>query len=72
MPKNDIARKRRRRFRAALAACEMTETAWAKSNGISQGHLSQVLSGKRESPPLEAKIEQFALEYEQTLTRMGA
>jgi hypothetical protein len=59
MPKTDLARKARL-FRAALAIAETTAEAWALEQGVTPGHLSQVLSGKRESRILVEKIEAFA------------
>lgn len=47
---------------AALAITRQTQTTWAKANGITQGHLSQVLSG-RESRKLTALIDAFAQKH---------
>jgi len=44
---------------AALRLARMTQTEWAEKQGVTQGHLSQVLHG-RESKSLEAKIDAFA------------
>ncbi len=44
---------------AALRIARMTQTQWAKLHGVTQGHLSQVLSG-RESRKLAEKIDAFA------------
>lgn len=45
---------------AALRIARMTQAEWAKANDVTQGHLSQVLSGDRESRTLTAKIDAFA------------
>lgn len=44
---------------AALAIARMTQTDWAESHDVTQGHLSQVLSGRRESLTLVEKIDAF-------------
>lgn len=44
---------------AALRIAGLTQTEWARQNGVTQGHLSQVLSG-RESRKLTEKIDAFA------------
>ncbi len=51
---------RKVRFRMALAVAEMSAAQWAKRNGVSTGHLSQVLSERHKSEPLEKKIDEFA------------
>lgn len=58
-PKNS----RKARFRAALALAGLTAEKWAAENGISTGHLSQVLSGKRDSRPTLEKIEAFTKKH---------
>lgn len=50
---------RKARFMAALRIAGLTQTEWARENGVTQGHLSQVLSG-RESRKLTEKIDAFA------------
>lgn len=47
---------------AALRIARMTQTDWAKAHGVTQGHLSQVLSG-RESRKLTEKIDAFAAKH---------
>lgn len=53
---------RKRRFMAALRLAGLTQTTWGKANGVTQGHLSQVLSGRR-SKRLEALIDAFSAQY---------
>jgi hypothetical protein len=53
---------RKSRFEAALSLARITAAEWAKQNGVTAGHLSQVLTGKRESASLTAKIEAFTIE----------
>lgn len=50
------------RFRAALAIAHMTQESWAAANGVTAGHLSQVLSGRHPSRRLMDKIEAFTTE----------
>lgn len=50
---------RKSRFRAALALANLTAEEWAESEGITAGHLSHVLTGKRESLTLCEKIDAF-------------
>jgi transcriptional regulator with XRE-family HTH domain len=54
---------RKARFMAALRIAGMTQTEWAEENGVTQGHLSQVLSGIRESQSLSEKIDAFAAKH---------
>jgi hypothetical protein len=61
-PKNP----RKARFLAALALAEMTMTQWADQEGVTAGHLSQVLDGKRDSMTLVEKVDRF------TDTRLAA
>lgn len=61
MPKTRNARKAR--FRAALALAGLTAEEWAERNGITPGHLSQVLAGKRESRALTEKIDEFTQQH---------
>lgn len=49
----------RKRFRAALSLAGMTQGDFAVQADVTQGHLSQVLSGFRESGTLTEKIEAF-------------
>lgn len=46
-------------FRAALAIAGLTAEQWAAMEGVTAGHVSQVLSGKRESRTLTDKIDAF-------------
>lgn len=55
--------RRRTQFLAALAAVGQSQSAWAAANGITKGHLSQVLHGKRESVTLTQKIDAFVAEH---------
>lgn len=54
---------RKARFRAALALSGKTAETWAEENGITPSHLSQVLSGKRESRTLMEKVEAFTRKH---------
>lgn len=64
MPKTKRRRKQesqaKSRFRAALILAGLTMEQWAERNGITLGHLSQVLDGKRESRSLMEKVDTFA------------
>lgn len=53
------AEARKRRFRAALAAVGMSMRDFATAEGVSVSHVSQVLSGKRESRTMDEKIAAF-------------
>ena len=57
MPKPKNTRKSR--FRAALALAHLQAQEWAKAQGVTPGHLSQVLDGKHESATLTQKIDAF-------------
>ncbi len=46
-------------FRVALALKGLTAQDWARQNGITPGHLSQVLSTDRASVKLTEKIDAF-------------
>lgn len=50
---------RKARFRAALALTGMTQEEWAIEAGVTAGHLTHVLAGRRESRVLIEKIEAF-------------
>jgi transcriptional regulator with XRE-family HTH domain len=50
---------RKRRFRAALGFAGMSMRDFAKAEGVSISHVSQVLSGKRESRTMDEKIAAF-------------
>lgn len=49
---------RKARFLAALRIAGMTMTEWAEQEGVTQGHVSNVLAG-RESKSLDEKIAAF-------------
>lgn len=53
------ANSRKARFRAALALAGITAEEWAEQHGVTPGHLSRVLTGKRDSKGLLDKIDQF-------------
>ena len=59
---------RKSQFRAALALAEQTASDWCAEQGITTGHLYQVLSGSRESVSLTEKVDAFIAEY---LTRVA-
>lgn len=61
MPKPKTSRKAL--FRAALAISEQTAEQWADREGITAGHLSQVLSERRESATLAEKIDAFIAKH---------
>lgn len=54
---------RRKRFRAALALAGMDAQDFAEMVAVTPAHVSMVLSGKRESEVLCAKIDAFADKY---------
>lgn len=58
-------KERRKRFRAALALAGMSAQEFAdlKDVDVTASHLSLVLHGKRESPPLIAKVDAFVAKY---------
>lgn len=55
--------RRRTRFLKALATAQLSQSAWARENGVSKGHLSLVLSGQRDSDALTAKIDAFIAKH---------
>lgn len=61
MPRAKTSRKQL--FRAALAIAGLTQEQWASGEGVTSGHLSQVLSEKRESLTLSGKIDAFVREH---------
>lgn len=64
---------RKARFKAALALAGITQTVWAKENGVTQGHLSQTLAGIRESKTLTEKVDAFIVTQERKAAkRYGA
>jgi hypothetical protein len=50
---------RRAEFKAAIALARTTVEKWCAENGVTTGHLYQVLREERESPPLIAKVDAF-------------
>lgn len=54
---------RRKRFRKALALAELTMGGWCEREGISYGHLYQVISGRRESGSLLQRVDAFTAEH---------
>jgi hypothetical protein len=50
-------------FRAALALAGTTAERWAEGEGVTSGHLSHVLAGKRESATLTEKIDAFIAKH---------
>jgi predicted transcriptional regulator len=54
---------KRKAFRAALALAGLTQTKWAELEGITQEHVSLVLSGKRDSARLIEKIDAFIAKH---------
>lgn len=52
-----------REFRAALRLAGTTLTAWSEREGVTAGHVSQTLAGKRESRSLWAKVEVFTRKH---------
>ena len=47
-------------FKAALELADLTAEQWCDQHGdVTTPHLYRVLSGERESPPLESKIDAF-------------
>lgn len=57
MPEAPISRKKL--FRAALGIAGMTARQWAELNGVTDGHVSHVLAGDRESASLTEKMDEF-------------
>lgn len=58
-PRIAARREERKRFLAALALADMGREEWGRANGVSEGHLSRYLSGKRDSETLGRKIRDF-------------
>lgn len=54
---------RRKRFKKALALAELTMGQWCEREGLSSGHLYQVLSGRRESASLVERVDAFTAGY---------
>lgn len=51
------------RFHASLALARMNVGQWAESEGYSQGHVYEVLRGRRVSPPCVERMESFIGKY---------
>jgi hypothetical protein len=56
-----------RRWRAALALSGLSQEQWAKQHRWTASHVSQVLSGKRESEHVVAKVRAFVEEQEHAI-----
>lgn len=54
---------RKRLFRAALAIAGMTAEQWGQKEGVTSGHLSMILAGKRTNEDIEARIEAFTTKH---------
>lgn len=61
MPRAKTSRKAL--FRASLAIAGLTAEQWAEREGVTAGHLSQVLSAKRESQTLTEKLDAFIAKH---------
>lgn len=61
MPNQKTSRKAL--FRAAVAVAGLTQEQWAESEGVTGGHLSNVLAGKRESRELLDKVDAFIAKH---------
>lgn len=57
MPRTRAARKKL--FRAALGIAGLTQQQWAEKQGVTDGHLSNLLAGRRESITLTDKVDAF-------------
>lgn len=62
---------RKAAFRAALVLAGKTQGQWAEEHGVSMGHLSEVLHGKRQSQPLTEKIDAFVADYPTTRAQLA-
>lgn len=51
------------RFHAALALARMNVGQWAAEHDYSQGHVYEVLRGRRQSPPCTALMERFIAKH---------
>lgn len=58
-PTERTAEERRAEFKAAIALARTTVEQWCVDQGVTTGHLYQVLREQRESPPLVAKVDAF-------------
>lgn len=61
MPRAKTSRKAL--FKAALAIAGTTQDQWCEKEGLSVGHLSLVLAGKRESRSLTDRVDAFIKEH---------
>jgi hypothetical protein len=57
MPRTRATRKRL--FRAALGNAGLTARQWATTQGLSDGYLSNILSGTKENASIIEKVDQF-------------
>jgi hypothetical protein len=57
MPRTRATRKRL--FRAALGGAGLTARQWAEAQGLSDGHLSNLLAGTKENPSVIEKVDAF-------------
>lgn len=55
--------KRKKRFLAALAMAGMSMREWATKNDLTAGHVSQYLSGKRDSAVLDERVDAFTAKH---------
>lgn len=62
MPK--LRNTRKARFQSALIRCGMTQSDWAKGNGMVREHLNRVLNGHFDSKGVIEKIDAFIAEVE--------
>lgn len=56
-------RLRKTRFYQALVPAGLSMSAWARSQKVTPGHLSQVLNGARDGFALDAKIDAFIAKH---------
>lgn len=61
MPKAKTSRKQL--FQAALAIAGLTARQWAVKEGLTSGHLSMILAGKRSNVKVSAKIDAYTEKY---------
>ncbi len=65
--KNEDGAPMTRRWRAALAYAGMTQAEWARANGWTEQHVSQVVAEKRESERVMSAVLQFVGAQEQAI-----
>jgi hypothetical protein len=54
---------RKAQFKAALSLASMTLQEWCTTEGVSVGHVQQVLRGLRESGKVTAKVDAFIAKH---------